>query len=82
MGMFYHLLELMETDKWSDLVAVFDVTVENSLPVEKYEFSLLPNPSSMAKIFEKVEPVQSPWTSSDTNKPVMLSLLGDVRFFS
>ena len=80
MGTFYHLLNELEQENWVDVIALFDVIVENSTSVEKFEFAVLPNPSSVAKIIEKVEPVRSPWTESDINKPTILPLLQDVCF--
>lgn len=82
MGMYYYLLELISSDKWEDLIPLFEVAVENSLPVEKLQFSHFPNPSTLMKIIETISPLQSPWTNIDVNKPVMLDLLKQVCFKS
>ena len=77
-GIFHNLMNMIAADDWKQLFEVFNTAVVASGKVENYQFTMLPNPSTVARILDRFETTGSPWTSMDQHKDCINSTMREV----
>lgn len=77
-AIFNNLLPLIAGDDWEILFSLFDTAVKISKGLENYQFTMLPNPSTVARILDRFDTTGSPWTAMDKQKPFILSTLKEI----
>ena len=74
-AIFHSLLNLIAADDWQVLFSVLNTAVQVSKKLENYQFAMLPNPTTLARILDRFESARAPWLSVDENKDKIILTL-------
>lgn len=77
-AIFNNLMPLIAGDDWEILFDLFNSAIQVSKSVEEYQFTMLPNPSVVARILDRFDTTGSPWTSMDKQKDFIISTLNEI----